>query len=95
MRCMQIRVEYTAQMKRAAGTGSEQFDVPEHASLADLMTAIARRHGDGLKGLLFDSTGALRKSILVFVGDVQIVSDSKRELSDQDTVTIVPPISGG
>jgi molybdopterin converting factor small subunit len=82
-------------VKRAAGTGHEDVEVPAGCTVAELLATIAQRHGDELKDLLFDSTGAVRRSILVFVGDSQVTGDPRRELSESETVSIVTPISGG
>ena len=92
---MQVTVDYSAQIKRAAGLSSERFELGPSGSLDDLAAAIAERHGDAIRDLLLDGAGAVRKSILMFVGDDQVVAGSSRLLADGDTVTIMTPISGG
>ena len=92
---MQITVEYAAQIKRAAGTSTEQVDVSAPCSLQELAAMIAQRHGDGLKDLLFDAKGTLRKSVLFFIDDQQVVDGAGRQVSNAERVTIMTPISGG
>lgn len=92
---MTIYVEYTAQLKRAAGTGAETVELVPPATLDNLLTAISQRHGDEFQRLLFDSQGRRQPSVLVFVGDRQAPRDATITLADQQVVTLVSPISGG
>ena len=92
---MQITVEYTAQVKRAAGVAGESIDVDSDCSVQDLLKQIANRHGDPLAGLLLGDTGALSPSILLFVNDEQVRWETPRLLHENDVLTILSPISGG
>ena len=92
---MQVTVEYAAQLKRAAGIGSETVEMQAGQSLRELLREVAGRHDGALQGLLFDDQGALQPSILVFVGDEQLRGELNRELRDRDVVTFLSPISGG
>ncbi len=92
---MQVTVEYAAQVKRAAGIGSELLDVEPECTVQDLVSRVARSHGEALSSLLFDSDGMLHPSILLFVGDDQVRWETAVELNDRDVVTILSPISGG
>ena len=92
---MQITVEYTAQVKRAAGVASESIDVDSECSVQDLLKQIANRHGDPLAGLLLGDAGSLSPSILLFVNDEQVRWETLRLLHENDVVTILSPISGG
>lgn len=92
---MLIDVEYSAQLKRAAGTGRETIELESPAMLRDLVLLIAERHGDALKPMLLDGNADLHPSILVFVNDEQCRDVADRELQSNDTVAFLPPISGG
>jgi molybdopterin converting factor small subunit len=92
---MNIRVEYVAQMKDAAGVPQEAFEVPADTSVPELLRAVAKRRGERLAGLLLDATGELRPSALVFVGDEQFEADTPAALRDGGTVTIMSPLAGG
>lgn len=92
---MKITIEYAAQVKRAAGIGSEEFDFDSPCSVQAAVTQAAKNHGDELWGVLFHSDGRLHPSILLFVGDNQVRWDQEFELSDHDVITLLSPISGG
>jgi sulfur-carrier protein len=92
---MRITVEYAAQIKRAAGRGTETFECDSPCTVQDLLCRVADQHGETLGNLLFDNDRRLHSSILLFVGDSQVRSDQPRELKDGDVLTILSPISGG
>ena len=92
---MQVTVEYTAQIKRAAGVASETIECDSPCFVTDLVSRIAESHGDPLRALLLDADGKLQRSILVFVGDEQARLDEPVQLNDRDVVTLLSPISGG
>ena len=92
---MKVTVEYTAQVKRLAGVGSETFELDEPGTLGQLLAAMVFRHGDEFQRLLLNDSGSLQGSILLFAGEHQVSSDSNTALSDGDVLTIVTPISGG
>ncbi|MGF1578485.1 MAG: MoaD/ThiS family protein [Gemmataceae bacterium] len=91
---MLVNVGYMAQIKVAAGTGEEQIELPESASVADLVQAITDRH-KGLKNLLLDEQGLLRPTILVFINDAQADDGMRTTLKDSDDVSFLSPIAGG
>ena len=92
---MKITVEYAAQVKRAAGVGSEVVEVDDGYSVQQLVQHVAQQHGDTLSTLLFDADRNFHPSLLLFVGDNQIRWDTEAPLNDGDVVTILSPISGG
>jgi len=92
---MQITVEYAAQLKRAAGVASESVDLDEPSTFSQLLERVADKHGDPLRGLLFDENDRVHPSLLLFLGDEQIRGDASIELSDGDVVSLLTPISGG
>ena len=91
---MRVTAEYAAQVKRAAGVGAETLDVDASCTVEQLVQAVAARHGDALRALLLTGDGRLHPSILVFLRGEQ-VRDGSTPLRDGDTVTLLPPISGG
>ena len=94
---MRVTVEYSAQLKRAAGMGSESFDLDDGATLNDLVAAVVSRH-EATKAILVgdDNDGnRVHPSILVFAGDRQIRGGENCELTNGETVAFLSPISGG
>jgi sulfur-carrier protein len=90
---MRVTVHYLAQIKRAAGCGSETIDLAVAGTLRDSLRMLAEHHGPDFRALLVDEAGAPRKSLLFFVGDEH--ADLARPLRDGDAVTILAPMSGG
>ena len=92
---MRITVEYLAQVKQTAGVSSEILELPDAATLRDVLPRIAERHGDALRRILFDDAGNSRPSLLFFIGDRQVRGQQAVELRDGDRLTIMSPIAGG
>lgn len=92
---MKIAVEYTAQVKKAAGVGREEFEVSEGCTLQDLVKQVAGQHEDSLKTILFPNSDDLHPSILLFVSSQQVRWDEPFVLEPHHVVTILSPISGG
>jgi len=92
---MKIVVEYTAQVKKAAGIGKEEFEVPEGTTLQELVKTAAESHADSLKPILFPEGDDLHPSILLFVSNDQVLWDESLTLEPHQSVTILSPISGG
>ena len=92
---MQVTVEYAAQVKQAAGVGSETVELDEGSSVRDLILRVADRHGDPLRRVILGGDGNPHPSILLFVDDNQIRWDSTEPLRDANVVTLLSPVSGG
>lgn len=92
---MVVTVEYTAQLKRAAGKAREDFELDDSDTLVNLVNVIADRHGDELSRLLKTADGNPQSTVIPFVGDDQVRWDAADILRDGVTVTLLSPISGG
>lgn len=92
---MQITVEYTAQMKRAAGLASETIDIADGLPIADVIVQLAAGRDEALRRHLVGSDGQPQATVLAFRNDQQLRLDDPTPLSDGDTITFLAPISGG
>ena len=92
---MQITVEYTAQMKRAAGVASETVDVADGLGLAAFIIQLAEGRDEALRRHLVDSNGRPQSTVLAFRSDQQMRLDDPAPLQDGDSITFLAPISGG
>lgn len=92
---MQVNVEYSAQLKRAAGVASETIELDDGATLHDLVARIAEQHDDALKPILVAEDGTPHPSILTFLNDSQVRGQEDAALTDGCTVSFLSPISGG
>jgi molybdopterin converting factor small subunit len=94
---MNVRVQYTAQLRTAIGRGEEEVALAEGSSLADLLAHLAGLHGEQVRPHLLGDDGQPRASLLVVRNGEAI---SAREaamarLQPNDVVTLMPPIAGG
>lgn len=92
---MKIRVHFEAQVRRAAGIASTAVTIDENASLDELLRTLAETASEPVRNMLIDDAGDRRSTLLLFVNDDHVPLGSPRRLTDDDTVTITSPISGG
>ena len=92
---MKVIVEYTAQVKKAAGVSKEEFEVSEGTTLQELVKEVAEQHGSSLQAILFPDSNELHPSILLFVSNEQVLWEEPLTLEAHHVVTILSPISGG
>ncbi|MBX3440143.1 MAG: MoaD/ThiS family protein [Planctomycetaceae bacterium] len=92
---MPITVHYETLLKRAAGTALDVVDLDGSCDLLSVAREVARRRGEPLQSLLFDDSGQLRPSVLIFVGDRQVSLSDGALLPTGAVVTLMSPISGG
>src|SRR2546425_209675 len=84
---MRLTVKYMAQLKQAAGAPQEILDLKAGGSVQAALQALASRHGEHLRWLLFDARGNVHSAILLFVGEEQVAAD--RLLRDGDVLTLL------
>lgn len=92
---MRVTVQFFAQLGAAAGAPSATVDVDEPCTAQELLGRLAAERGDAFREMVFDGAGALRPSILLFVGDTQVRWSVPRPLADRDTLMLATPIAGG
>ncbi len=94
---MKVAIQFEAQLRQVAGAGNVDIDVPEGSNLLTALQLVASSSNDGLHDRLLTEEGALQASVLVFVNDQPVPSQSAdfHVLSAGDTILLLPPISGG
>ena len=92
---MKVIVNYTGQLKTAMGTGVDCLNVEMNCTLSRLIHDVANQHDDSVKRILFDNDGAVHRALMCVVNDVQTRPGEEVILQDGDTITLIPPISGG
>ncbi len=94
---MKVKVRYFAYIRQLVqDTREEEFSLPDRATLRDLLMKIVKKYGRSIEKVLFDSMQkkALNENIIVLVNG-KAVNDLKLELEDEDTISIMPFLSGG
>ncbi len=94
---MKVAIQFEAQLRQVAGTGNVDIDAPEGSSVLTALQKVASSGYDGLRDRIFSEEGLLQASVLVFVNDQPVPSQSTNDhvLNAGDTVLLLPPISGG
>lgn len=92
---MQIKIEYSAQVKRAAGVASDLLAMGDAADLQATIRQAADLRGAAVSAILFPDGEQLHPSILIFVNDEQVRWSENPQLTDGQTVALVSPVSGG
>jgi len=94
---MKVAIQFEAQLRQVAGTGNVDIDVPEGINLLSALKQIASSSNEGLRERLLTEEGELQASVLVFVNDQPVPSQSAdvHGLNADDTILLLPPISGG
>jgi molybdopterin converting factor small subunit len=92
---MMVRVEYTAHLKRAAGTASEEIEIGAAASLSELIETLTELHGENFRNQMLDSKGNLRPAAVIAVNGEQVYLESPRSLQEGDRVLFLAAIAGG
>jgi sulfur-carrier protein len=81
-----VAVRYFAAARAAAGTETEQVELPGGGTLEDALTAVRERHGAELARVLERCS---------FLLDEVAVRDRSVLLSDEATLDVLPPFAGG
>lgn len=81
---MKIAVQYFSQLRELAGVGEETVDLPEGATVAQLLARLYQKH-PGLE--------KWNRQILLGVG-VEFV-EREHLLQPNEQVAIMPPVQGG
>jgi molybdopterin converting factor small subunit len=89
---MRVSIEYTAQLKAAAGVGSESVELDENVTAEAAILVVARRRGEAFSSLVLHN-GAVKPHILVCVDDEQV--SPAQPLSHGSRLLLLSPISGG
>ena len=92
---MRITINYWAQARQATGRASEQVELSGPPSIGELLRYLALSHGDPLRRLVLNGDGLPHPSILLFIGEDQVLVDAARVLTPGDVLNILPPIAGG
>ncbi|MFI5381769.1 MAG: MoaD/ThiS family protein [Tepidisphaerales bacterium] len=92
---IRVTVDYWAQLRDAAGRGSEIVHLPSSCTVTQLLARLADLHGEPFRGLLLDEAGRPRRSNLIMIGDRVVATPDSLELPDGVTVVLLSPLAGG
>ncbi len=90
-----IKVKYTAQLKKTAGTGEEQIEINDSIGLTELLQTLCGKHDDRFHKMLFNEDGRFSNSVVLVLNGRQIRLEENPVLSDGDELLLLSPIAGG
>jgi len=92
---MTVKLRFTAQLKDAAGVGSDQMELLEKEKIQSFLKRTVDKYGSTYGNILFDEKGKFRHSNLIVVNLVQANYDENILLNDGDELMVLSPVSGG
>lgn len=94
---MKVAIQFEAQLRQVAGAGNVDIDVPEDSNLLTALEQFTSSANNELHGRLFTKQGMLQTSVLVFVNDQPVPTQTANShlLKADDRILLLPPISGG
>lgn len=93
---MKVLVQYTAQLRAAIGRSEEYVDLPDAATLRDLLVQLAAAC-EAAGSHLVTEAGEPRPSLLVVLNNIATPAGGAASIALRagDTVTLLTPIAGG
>ena len=92
---MTIKLRFTAQIKDAAGIGSDSIILFENEKLQSLLRRLPERYGEEFRKILYDDKGRYHSSNLIVLNEEQVEYDENKSLNNGDELIILSPVSGG
>lgn len=84
-----------AQLKLAAGQASDEVRFFAPQTVGQVLIALAGRHSDPFRQLLLTPAGTLQPTLLLFLGDEQVMSDTVVGRRESEVLTVLSPMAGG
>jgi MoaD family protein len=87
-----------AAAREITGAREETIEVGNSSTVMDVLQTLAEKHGRRMHDYLFDPVTGKAQPHLRFLVDgrsVHMLNDFDTVLSDESTLVIVPPVSGG
>lgn len=94
---MNVRVEFTGQLRTAIGRASQWIEMPEAATVGMLLVELTRYYGDDVRPHLVNAANQGQPSLLVAINGAAFPSRQAAAtiLREDDTIVLLPPIAGG
>ena len=94
---IQVQVDYSGQLRTAAGHGEATVELAEGTTLRGLLDRLAA-DAPSLQSHLFGDDGDVQPSLLLVVNGAAVPSGEAAErvaLVSGDAVSLMPPVAGG
>jgi molybdopterin converting factor small subunit len=91
---MKISFQLWGQLKQAAGTGKVDIEIEDNSTIEQIVYKLIESQGDEIKKLLIKDD-KISPTMLFFINDQQIDTESNVALSENTEISIMSPIAGG
>jgi MoaD family protein len=96
---LKVTVEYLGYIKQTLGiTQAESIELKPEASTRDLLTLLAKKHGEPFKKAVYDPEDASLKPYHIIAVNglmINLLNDLDTKLKDGDRVVVMPVVTGG
>jgi molybdopterin synthase sulfur carrier subunit len=94
---VQVRVQYTAQLRTVVGQAEDQIELADESTVKNLLVQIAEQVHPEAAPYLLAPAGEPQPSLLVAINGAAVTSReaSAVRLREGDVVMLMPPIAGG
>lgn len=93
---MEVELRFFATVREAVGTRSTSYDFDPETTVRDVLAALETEYPE-LDGRLLDGDGEIARSVTVLRNGTNVThaGGAMAELSDGDSLSITPPVTGG
>ena len=94
---MEVEVKLYAMLREIASKKLEKVDLPEKASMRDLIGFMISKYGEEFGTYIYDADKKVRNYLSYMINGVNINSLDGFEttLKDGDVISLLPPVGGG
>lgn len=95
---MRVKVRYMALAREITGSREETIETNNSCTVMGLLKLLSEKHGQRMRDYLFDPATSKPHPYLQFLLDgrsVHMINEFETPLTDESTLLIVPPVSGG
>jgi len=94
---MEVEVKLYAMLREIASKKLEKVDLPEKASMRDLIDFLISKYGEEFGTYIYDADKQVRNYLSYMINGVNINSLNGFEttLKDGDVISLLPPVGGG
>jgi molybdopterin converting factor small subunit len=91
---IRVRLEPCGPLREAFGAPEYEYDLPDGASLGDLLDRIGAEHGERLASIWNQRERRFRGPVVIMTG-TRVVKDRSTPLRDRQTVSLYKAVVGG
>lgn len=93
---MEVSIQVYGTVRHIIGDSRTVLQLPDGATVGDLLDGLALKYGESLRQALLDSQGGLQRTVELFVGNRQVEGLQEKVGKDQRVdIYVLSPVAGG